>query len=122
MRLLADQDVYAVTVRFLRDSGHDVATAAELGMSRSEDVELLQAARNEKRLFLTRDRDFGGLVFVNALGGGVLYLRVFPGSLRAIHAELDRVLQLYEADELRQAFVVIESGRHRMRRASGGSP
>ncbi len=33
MKLLADQDVYAATVQFLRGLGHDVATAAERGLS-----------------------------------------------------------------------------------------
>ena len=45
MRLLADQDVYAATVQYLRGLGLDVVTAAERGMSRSEDAELLRIAR-----------------------------------------------------------------------------
>lgn len=36
MRFLSDQDVYAVTVRFLRDLGHDVVTAAEFSLSRMQ--------------------------------------------------------------------------------------
>ena len=35
MRLLADQDVYAATVQFLRGLGHDVLTVAELTGSAS---------------------------------------------------------------------------------------
>ena len=31
MKFFADQDVYAVTVRYLRVLGHDVLTAAECG-------------------------------------------------------------------------------------------
>ncbi len=34
MRFLADQDVYAARVQFLRKLGLDVVTAAERGMSR----------------------------------------------------------------------------------------
>jgi hypothetical protein len=41
MRLLADQDVYAMTVRMLRDQSHDVATATELGLSQAADVAIL---------------------------------------------------------------------------------
>lgn len=120
MRLLTDQDVYAATVEFLRGSGHDVATAAERGMAQSADAELLHAAHADRRLFVTRDRDFGGLVFMHALDAGVLYLRMLPSTLQATHAELGRVLQLYGVDELQGAFVVIEPGRHRLRRALGG--
>jgi predicted nuclease of predicted toxin-antitoxin system len=120
MRLLADQDVYALTIQFLRGLGHDVATAAEWGMSQAADAELLRAARADQRVFVTRDRDFGALVFVHALDAGVLYLRALLSTLQAIHAELGRVLELYSEDELEGAFVVIEPGRHRVRRAAGG--
>jgi predicted nuclease of predicted toxin-antitoxin system len=119
MKFLADQDVYAVTIEFLRGLGHDVATAAEWGMSRSADADLLRAARADGRLFVTRDRDFGGLVFVHALDAGVLYLRALPSTLQAVHAELGRVLELYARDDLEGAFVVIEPGRHRVRRIVG---
>ena len=33
MRFLLDQDVYAVTIRFLRDFGHDVVPVAQIGCS-----------------------------------------------------------------------------------------
>ncbi len=118
MKLLADQDVYAVTVQFLRGLGHDVATAAERGMSQAADAELLRLAQAEGRVFVTRDRDFGGLVVVQALGTGVLYLRMLPSTLQAVHAELGRVLGLYGAEELLSVFVVVEPGRHRVRRAA----
>lgn len=41
MKFLLDQDVYALTERFLREQGYDVVTAAELGLSRSTDSDLL---------------------------------------------------------------------------------
>jgi predicted nuclease of predicted toxin-antitoxin system len=66
MRFLLAQDVYAITRRFLRDSGHDGTTAADMGHSRATDEALLAIAREQARLFVTRDRDFGGLVFVRA--------------------------------------------------------
>lgn len=120
MRLLADQDVYAVTIQFLRGLGHEVETAAERGLSQSADTELLQVAHADGRVFVTRDRDYGGLVFMQALGAGVLYLRVLPSTLQAVHAELGRVLALYGEAELQSAFVVVEPGRHRIRRAAAG--
>jgi len=116
MKLLADQDVYAATIAFLRGLGHDVATAAERGLSRAADADLLAVAQADGRVFVTRDRDYGGLVFVQALGAGVLYLRILPSTVQAVHAELGRVLDLYGEAELRGAFVVVEPGRHRVRR------
>jgi predicted nuclease of predicted toxin-antitoxin system len=116
MRFLLDQDVFAVTARFLAGMGHDVLTAHQAAMSQASDEDLLRMARAECRLLLTRDRDFGSLVFVRALSTGVLYLRMLPSTQNAVHNELERVLGSYGEDELMRAFVVIEPGGHRFRR------
>ena len=42
MKLLADNDVYKITVDFLRQHGHDVVTAKELGLNKASDKELLK--------------------------------------------------------------------------------
>jgi len=123
MTFLADQDVYAVTVRFLQALGHDVITAAQIGLSQAEDVELLRVAQEQRRILLTRDRDFGGLVFRGPGGAGVIYLRILPSTQAAVHAELARVLGLNSELVLQGSFVVVEPGRHRIRGiATGQSP
>lgn len=40
MRFITDQDVYKITIDALKQSGHDVLTARELGMSRSSDSDI----------------------------------------------------------------------------------
>jgi predicted nuclease of predicted toxin-antitoxin system len=115
VRFLLDQDVYALTARFLRELGHDVVAAAQLGLSRASDTDLLTRAGQEKRLFVTRDKDFGGLVFIGHLGKGVIFLRITPSTLRATHDELKRILQTHDESELAGAFIVVEPGRHRFR-------
>ena len=79
MRLLIDQDVYHFTILWLRQEGHNVVTAKELGMHRVEDEALLQKALELDRLFLTRDKDFGALVFLKAASSkGVILLQLPP--------------------------------------------
>lgn len=121
MKFLADHDVYAVTVAFLVDRGHEVATAASLGLTQAEDTEILRVAREQGRILVTRDRDYGSLVFVQGSGPGVLYLRILPSTLNAVHAELDRILRSYEEEDLRSSFLVVEPGRHRLRKPSPGA-
>lgn len=116
MKFLTDQDVYAITIRFLSGLGHDVTTAAERGLSQADDSELLRVAHEQERIFVTRDRDFGGLVFVQGSGAGVIYLRMTPATQHGVHAEFERVLGLYSEQELQNSFVVVEPGRHRIRR------
>ena len=116
MKFLLDQDVYAATGRFLAALGHEVITASDLGLAGAEDSTLLDSARKEDRVLVTRDRDFGGLVFVHGAGTGVLYLRILPSNIDAVHAELQVVLSRYQETELKRAFVVVEPLRHRFRK------
>jgi len=118
MRFLLDQDVYAATARFIDDLGHDVALAATLGLSRASDSDLLQTAHQQQRIMITRDRHFGGLVFLRNFGAGVIYLRIPPATLKAGHKELRRVLNSYSEEDLQAAFVTVEPGRHRFRKLS----
>src|SRR6266567_4551001 len=108
MKFLADQDVYTATIRFLRFMGHDVVLVMQIGMAQTDDADLLRAAKAQDRIFVTRDRDFGGLVFVGGIGKGVIYLRILPSTQAAVHAELERVLSMYPEAELLNAFVVVE--------------
>jgi predicted nuclease of predicted toxin-antitoxin system len=116
VRFLLDQDIYAVTARFLSDLGHDVLAVAQIGLSTADDSHLLSVARERSRILVTRDRDFGGLVFLENLGAGVIYLRILPSTQNAVHVELQRVLASYSEQDLAAAFVVVEPGRHRFRR------
>lgn len=116
MRFMLDQDVYAATARFLSSLGHDVVPVFQIGLSKADDEDLLKAAQEQGRIFMTRDRDFGSLVFVKAMGAGVIYLRILPSTQNAVHNELERVLKTYSEEDLRKAFVVIEPDGHRFRR------
>jgi predicted nuclease of predicted toxin-antitoxin system len=116
MKFLIDQDVYATTIRFLGDLGHDVVPIAQIGLAQADDEELLRLAHAQGRIFVTRDRDFGSLVFVKVIETGVLYLRSLPSTQNAVHRELGRVLKAYPEDELLRSFVVIEADGHRIRR------
>lgn len=118
MKILADQDVYQLTIRFLVDTGYDydVVRVAEIGMATSKDEENLVKASELDRVFLTRDRDYGNLVFVRSIRVGVIYLRMLPSNREQVHKELERVLGMYSESELRRSFVVVEAGRHRFRK------
>lgn len=116
MKFLLDQDVYAQTAQFLSEQGHDVVQAAKLGLAQADDETLLAQAQKQARILITRDRDFGGLVFVNALGSGVIYLRVLPSTQKAVHQELQRILDTYPEADLKNGFVVVEPGGHRFRK------
>lgn len=72
MRFLLDQDVYASTARFLASLGHVVMPVAKIGLARASDSDLLIIAREQARILVSRDRDFGELVFLQDVGAGVI--------------------------------------------------
>ena len=116
MRFLVDQDVYAITVNWLRESGHDVVTAKEINMERASDEDLLRKAKESSRLFLTRDKDFGTLVFLKEeLSSGVILLRMTPKAVEAVHRVLNRLLSYHKEEELIYLFCVVEPNRYRIR-------
>jgi predicted nuclease of predicted toxin-antitoxin system len=117
VKFLIDQDVYQLTVNYLKNLGHDVITVRELNMHSATDQELLQKARAMKRLFVTRDKDFGALVFLKKeMSTGVILLRGRPLDIDAIHSELSRLLIRYDGDELSHYFCVVERDSYRTRR------
>ena len=116
MKFLLDQEVYALTERFLREQGYDLVKVSELGQSRAQDSDLLKLAGEQGRIFVTRDRDYGNLVFVHHLGSGVIYLRILPSVINEVHAELKKVLETYSEEELAKSFIVVEKNRHRIRK------
>jgi len=116
VKFLLDQDVYGMTAKFLSDSNFDVVSVSQLGLSRAPDTEVLSTAQSQGRILITRDRDYGNLVFVQSLGAGVLYLRILPSTATSVHQELLRVVEMYSAEELSNAFVVVEANGHRFRK------
>lgn len=62
MRFLADMGISPDTVRFLASIGHDAVHLSEQGLHRMPDPEILQKARDERRILLTHDLDFGDLM------------------------------------------------------------
>ncbi|RLB12723.1 MAG: hypothetical protein DRG63_11295 [Deltaproteobacteria bacterium] len=117
MRFLADQDVWKSTVDLLQLWGHDVITAGETGLAKASDEEILNKAGSGNRIFITRDSDFGSLVFLSKIPAkGVIFLRIEPQTQQQVHAELKRLLGVHGEDELMESFCTVEAGRHRIRR------
>jgi len=82
MNMLADENVEAAMVDWLRQMGHDVAWAAELYPS-EPDPSILAAALQSSRILLTRDLDFGELVYREGrAAAGIILVRIAARNQR----------------------------------------
>jgi len=74
VRLFADTNIMAATVRALRADGHDVVYSAERPEDPGDEALLAEAYAGD-RVFVTKDHDFGALVFRDgAAHAGVLLI------------------------------------------------
>lgn len=116
MRFLADESCDFSVVQALRAAGHDVVAVAKGSLRDSTDVKVIGQAKDNRRILLTEDKDFGQLVFAALkANAGVLFVR-YPHTARRdlVPAVLDLVAS--RADTLYGAFAVIEPGRVRISR------
>ncbi len=79
MRLLANENIPLVSVRILRETGHDVVSITERSPGILDEA-VMEIGHTEQRIIITFDRDYGELVFRRRLPApaGVLYLRFLP--------------------------------------------
>ena len=114
MNFVADEGIDAPIVKKLREGGHNVFYIAEEERGIS-DEEILRIANEEKRILITRDKDFGELVYrLKQLHSGVILVRL-EGLKPKKKAEIvNTVIDKYES-ELENSFTVIQPGIVRIR-------
>jgi len=104
-------------VDWLRSSGHDVVHLRDEGLQMLPNGEIFKKAIREGRVVLTFDLDFGEIVAGS--GGGVISVILF--RLRNTRADfvverLKSVLERSTEELMQGAVVLVDDGRHRVRR------
>ena len=103
MKFLADMGISPRTVAKLRREAYDAVHLVEEGLERLEDRDILIKARDEERIILTVDLDFGYLL---AISGAILPSVV----LFRLGNESREVIEEYLNDVLSQCSNELESG------------
>jgi predicted nuclease of predicted toxin-antitoxin system len=120
MRFLADENLPRVLVSALSAAGHDVEWVKTAGPG-TGDAEVLAWAVRDRRILVTFDKDFGGLIARSPLSRnhGIVLLRVaVPRSVESAEV-LSRAISA--RTDWAGHFSVIEPGRVRMRPLSSSS-
>jgi predicted nuclease of predicted toxin-antitoxin system len=114
MKFLADENIDLPLVVELRVLGYDVLSISESFPS-IDDHAVLELARNENRLLITSDKDFGELVYRNRLlHSGILLLRLSDLSTHTVVKVVPEFIQCHET-ELPHHYCVFAPGHVRIR-------
>jgi predicted nuclease of predicted toxin-antitoxin system len=115
MKFVADEGVDGSLVSLLREAGHDVTYFAETNQSTDDDV-ILGLANAENRVLITRDKDFGELVFrLKMIHSGIILVRAEELSSMARSRAVADFIQT-NLDLLGGYFIVIQAGTTRLRK------
>ncbi len=114
MRILADENVEPVIVQWLRSLGHEVASICQRAPGIDDD-RVLAVARDERRVLVTYDLDFGEIVYRRGLNhAGIVLLRLSDPTPAGRLIGLQGHWHLIEP-RLPQAFIVVHDKKVRVR-------
>lgn len=117
MKFLVDMPLSPALAAWLRDQRHDAVHAAERGLSRAPDTDILACAKREGRTILTADLDYPRLLSVARVTNPSLIL--FRGgnwSDADIIARTAEILAALDEADISESIIVVERDRVRRRR------
>ena len=115
MDFLANENFPFLSIKLLRNTGHNVASVIEEAPG-SKDIDILKRAHIENRVILTFDRDYGELIYRHRafIPGGVVYFRFDPSTPKKPAEILSKIIKEGKISILGK-FTVIERDRIRQR-------
>jgi predicted nuclease of predicted toxin-antitoxin system len=117
MRFLLDMNISPSVAIELRRLGHDVVHLGEAGLATISDATVFAKAREEARVVVTFDLDFGEIVALSTRPGpGVALLRLRVVRLGSVIARLKDAIERAGPALEEGAIVIVEEERIRTRR------
>ena len=115
MKFLFDQSADFRLISHLRSLGHDVTAVSRNYPHGMPDEDVLALARQEQRILVVTDRDFGELIFNQRLPhAGVIFFRLPGATLQTKIDQLNRVLEEHTQELERAEFLVVSPGQIRV--------
>jgi predicted nuclease of predicted toxin-antitoxin system len=113
IKFLADVNVEKPLAEYLLEQGYDIKWVPDYDCEMS-DEDLLQLANEEKRIFITNDKDFGDLIFLQKkLNVGTILFRVKDQKSQEKIKLMKKLLMGYR-DKLLNHYVVMTKNKIRI--------
>ena len=116
MKFLADMGISPLTVKRLKESGHDAIHLSEHGLMRMRSPEILAKAKIESRILLTFDLDFTDLLVASKDNlPNVIIFRLKTTLPSFVSSRLFTVLSECAENLNHGAIIIVEDYRYRVR-------
>ncbi len=116
MKFLADMGISISTVNLLVQLGYSAVHVKEIGMKHALDTEIIAKAKNEDRIILTCDLDFGDIL---AASGdkypSVIIFRLENETPTNVNKRLTQIFHESSTSLIEVAIIIAEEARHRVR-------
>lgn len=106
MKFLADVNIAQSVISFLRNLRHDVLDA-KLDYLFDPDTKIIQIAKSEKRIILTRDKDFINLVQLSKYSVSTIVLRLSDQKPENIIKHLAELLNNQDEAVLNKSLTIV---------------
>jgi predicted nuclease of predicted toxin-antitoxin system len=117
VKFLVDMPLSPTLAAWLRDQRHDAVHAAEMGLNRASDVDVLALAAEEGRTIVTADLDYPRLLALGRTSGPSLILfRDGAWTEAQVIRRLADILRALAPAEIERSIIVVDHGRVRRRR------
>ena len=115
MKIFVDENIPAMTVRELRNAGHDVADIRGTENEGMSDEDVWKKVQEEQRLLITTDKGFAQKRHENH--NGVLVIRLKQPNRLKIHNKVIQAMDRFKEKEWAGLTVVMQDMFHRMWKA-----
>lgn len=117
MKFLVDMPLSPELAAWLRDQGHDALHAADMGLARASDVDVMGRAREEDRTLVTADLDYPRLLaLARTTSPSLILFREGDWSEVDTVARMGDILRTLSEADIAQSIIVVDRDRVRRRR------
>jgi predicted nuclease of predicted toxin-antitoxin system len=119
MKIFVDENIPLITVRVLREMGHDVRDIRGTSEQGITDAALWEIAQQEGRLLITTDKGF--TQHREELHHGILIVRLRQPNRQKIHQRVMQAMTQFAEEEWRDLLVVMRDVMQSVWRTGGGN-
>lgn len=113
---LLDEDMPKSTAEIIESCGHSVKDVRNIGLRGASDKDIIDRAKSDKMIIITRDTDFGDVLRYPKHPGALILRLPYTYTADEINERLERFLNRIEASKLDNAITILEVDRYRRRK------